>query len=277
MCERDSNDDILRGNELSRRQFGALGLGATLAAMLPAAASAADVTESEVEIKTPDGLCDAHFVHPAKPTAAVLVWPDIFGLRPAFRAMGKRLAESGYAVLTVNPFYRSTKGQPASRDDAFSYARTLNATTHVSDAKAFVAWLDAQKAVDTKRKIGTTGYCMGGAIVFRTAASLPERIGAGCSFHGGRLTTTGEDSPHLLIPKMKAGMLIAIADNDDQKEPESKDILRKAFADAKVAAEIEVYKGANHGWMPPDSQNHNAEAAEKGWARKLSLFEKALA
>jgi carboxymethylenebutenolidase len=277
MCERDSGDDILRGPELSRRRFGALGLGATLAAMLPTIATAADVSESEVEIKTPDGICDAHFVHPAKATAAVLVWPDIWGLRPAFRAMGKRLAEAGYAVLTVNPFYRSIKGQPASREDAFKYAGTLSPTTNVSDAKAFVAWLDAQKAVDTRRKIGTTGYCMGGSIVFRSAASLPERIGAGCSFHGGGLTTSNEDSPHLLIPKMKASMLIAIADNDDQKEPTSKDILRKAFDDAKVSAEIEVYKGANHGWMPPDSQNHNAAAAERGWERKLELFKKALA
>jgi carboxymethylenebutenolidase len=277
MCERDSGDDILRGPELSRRRFGALGLGATLAAMLPTIATAADVSESEVEIKTPDGICDAHFVHPAKATAAVLVWPDIWGLRPAFRAMGKRLAEAGYAVLTVNPFYRSIKGQPASREDAFKYAGTLSPTTNVSDAKAFVAWLDAQKAVDTRRKIGTTGYCMGGSIVFRSAASLPERIGAGCSFHGGGLTTSNDDSPHLLIPKMKASMLIAIADNDDQKEPTSKDILRKAFDDAKVSAEIEVYKGANHGWMPPDSQNHNADAAERGWARKLELFKKALA
>ena len=277
MCERDSNEDILRGNELSRRQFGALGLGATLAAMLPAIAAAADVSESEVEIKTPDGTCDAHFVHPAKATAAVLVWPDIWGLRPAFRAMGKRLAESGYAVLTVNPFYRSIKGQPASRDDAFKFAGTLSPTTHVTDAKAFVAWLDAQKAVDTHRKIGTTGYCMGGPMVMRTAASLPQRIGAGCSFHGGGLTTADADSPHLLIPKMKASMLIAIADNDDQKDPTSKDILRKAFDDAKVPAEIEVYKGSNHGWMPPDSQNHNAAGAERGWERKLALFKKALA
>jgi carboxymethylenebutenolidase len=277
MCERDSNDDILRGNDLSRRQFGALGFGATLAAMLPAVAAAAEVTESEVAIKTPDGTCDAHFVHPAKPTAAVLVWPDIYGLRPSFRAMGKRLAEAGYAVLTVNPFYRSNKGAPPTREDAFKYAASLNATTHVSDAKAFVAWLDAQKSVDTSRKIGTTGYCMGGAMVMRTAASLPERIGAGCSFHGGRLTTSDADSPHLLIPKMKASMLIAIADNDDQKEPASKDILRKAFDDAKVPAEIEVYKGSNHGWMPPDSQNHNAAGAERGWERKLALFKTALA
>jgi carboxymethylenebutenolidase len=277
MCEHDSSDDILRSNELSRRQFGALSFGVTLAAMLPAVAGAAEVSEHEVEIKTPDGTCDAHFVHPAKATAAVLVWPDIWGLRPAFRAMGKRLAESGYAVLTVNPFYRSIKGQPASRDDAFKFAGTLSPTTNVADAKAFVTWLDAHKAVDTRRKIGTTGYCMGGSIVFRTAASLPDRIGAGCSFHGGGLTTSKDDSPHLLIPKMKASMLVAIADNDDQKEPNSKDILRKAFDDAKVPAEIEVYKGANHGWMPPDSQNHNAAAAERGWERKLALFKKALA
>ena len=217
MCEQDSNDDILRGNQLSRRQFGAIGFGASLAAMLPAVAAAVEVSESEVEIKTPDGTCDAHFVHPVGATAAVLVWPDIWGLRPSFRAMGKRLAEAGYAVLTVNPFYRSVKGAPASRDDAFSYAKALNATTHVSDAKVFVAWLDAQKAVDTKRKIGTTGYCMGGPIVMRTAGTLPERIGAGCSFHGGGLTTANPDSPHLMIPKMKSRMLIAIADNDDKK------------------------------------------------------------
>src|SRR5688500_8231200 len=277
MCERDSNDDILRGNEFSRRQFGALGFGASLAAMLPTVAAAAEVSESEVEIKTPDGTCDAHFVHPAKATAAVLVWPDIWGLRPAFRAMGKRLAESGYAVLTVNPFYRSIKGQPASREDAFKFAGTLSPTTNVSDAKAFVAWLDAQKAVDTRRKIGTTGYCMGGSIVMRTAATLPERVGAGCSFHGGGLTASDANSPHLLIPKLKARMLIAIADHDDQKEPTSKAILRRAFDAAKVPAEIEPYQGANHGWMPPDSQNHNAEAAEKGWTRKLALFKKALA
>jgi carboxymethylenebutenolidase len=277
MCERDSDDDILRGNEISRRRFGALGLGATLATMLPAVASAAEVSESEVEIKTPDGTCDAHFVHPAKATAAVLVWPDIFGLRPAFRAMGKRLAESGYAVLTVNPFYRSIKGTPANREDAFSYAKTLSPVTHVTDAQVFVAWLDAQKAVDRHRKVGTTGYCMGGPIVFRTAAALPKRIGAACTFHGGGLTTANEDSPHLLIPNMKARMLIAIADNDDQKDPTSKEILRKAFDDAKLIAEIEVYQGANHGWMPPDSQNHNAEAAERGWERKLALFKKALA
>jgi carboxymethylenebutenolidase len=277
MCEFDSGDDILRGSELSRRQFGAMGVGATFAAMLPRIAGAVDVSQSEVEIKTPDGTCDAHFVHPAGATAAVLVWPDIFGLRPAFRTMGTRLAESGYAVLTVNPFYRTMKGTPAARADAFAAAGTLNATTHVTDARAFVAWLDAQKAVDTKRKIGTTGYCMGGPIVMRTAATIPSRIGAGCSFHGGGLNTNDANSPHLLIPQMKASMLIAIADNDDQSNPTSKDILRKAFDDAKVPAEIEVYKGANHGWCAIDGQAYNKEQAERAWARKLELFKKALA
>lgn len=277
MCEFDSSDDIVRGNELSRRQFGTLGLVAGLAAMLPRAADAAEVSESEVQIKTPDGTCDAHFVHPAGASAAVLVWPDVFGLRPAFRTMGKRLAESGYAVLTVNPFYRQYKGEPASRDAAFASMRTLTPATHVTDAKAFVAWLDAQKAVDTRRKIGTTGYCMGGPIVMRTAAALPNRIGAGASFHGGGLNTTAPDSPHLLIPQMKASFLIAIADNDDKSNPTSKDILRKAFDDAKVPAEIEVYAGAQHGWCSIDSQVYNKDQAEKAWARKLELFKKALA
>jgi carboxymethylenebutenolidase len=278
MCEFDSGDDIVRGNELSRRQFGAFGIGAGLAALLPSVVGAAEVSEGEVSIKTPDGTCDAHFVHPASgATAAVLVWPDIFGLRPAFRTMGKRLAESGYAVLTVNPFYRTFKGAPPSRDEAFATARTLNATTNVSDAKAFVAWLDAQKQVDTRRKIGTTGYCMGGPIVMRTAAAIPDRIGAGCSFHGGGLNTNDASSPHLLIPQMKASMLIAIADNDDASNPTSKDILRKAFDDAKVPAEIEVYKGANHGWCAIDSQAYHKEQAERAWERKLALFAKALA
>ncbi len=277
MCEFDSGDDILRGNELSRRQFGAMGVGAAFMAALPRIAGAVDVSESEVEIKTPDGTCDAHFVHPAGAAAAVLVWPDIFGLRPAFRTMGRRLAESGYAVLTVNPFYRSLKGAPADRAAAFALAPSLTPATHATDAKAFVAWLDGQKAVDTRRKVGTTGYCMGGPIVMRTAATIPDRIGAGCSFHGGGLNTNDASSPHLLIPRMKASMLIAIADNDDQSNPTSKDILRKAFDDAKVPAEIEVYKGANHGWCAIDSQAYHKEQAERAWGRMLELFRKTLA
>jgi carboxymethylenebutenolidase len=288
MCDHDDFDNMQKQQELSRRQFGALGFGAGVMAMLPAVANAAEVKESEVSIKTPDGTCDAHFVHPvAGATAAVLVWPDIFGLRDSFRQMGKRMAESGYAVLTVNPFYRlqkaptSAKGasfqDPATREALMKQAGSLNATTHVADAKAFVAWLDAQPAVDRKRKIGTTGYCMGGPIVMRTAAAVPERIGAGASFHGGGLNTATPDSPHLLIPQMKARFLIAIAANDDASNPESKNVLRKAFDDAKVPAEIEVYTGAQHGWCPPDSQVYNQVQAEKAWGRLLELFKASLA
>jgi carboxymethylenebutenolidase len=233
-------------------------------------------------IKTPDGNCDAHFVHPRSgASAAVLVWPDVFGLRDGFRTMGRRLAESGYAVLTVNPFYRVKKA-PTSTGTAFTpdlqgMMGALNETTHVTDAKAFVAWLDAQSQVDKRRKIGTTGYCMGGPIVMRTVGNIPDRVGAGATFHGGGLNTTAANSPHLLIPKMKASMLICIADNDDQRDPTSKEILRKAFDDAKVPAEIEVYKGAQHGWCAIDTQAYNKEQAEKAWARQLELFKRALA
>jgi carboxymethylenebutenolidase len=286
MCDHDAMDAMQEAG-MSRRQFGALGVGAGVIAMLPRAADAAEVSESEVTIKTPDGNCDAHFVHPRSgASAAVLVWPDIFGLRDPFRVMGRRLADSGYAVLTVNPFYRVQKAptappnpnfqDPATRDALFKLAGTLNATTHVADANTFINWLDAQPQVEKRRKIGTEGYCMGGPIVMRTAASRPDRIGAGASFHGGGLNTNNPDSPHLGIPKMKASMLIAIAENDDKSNPTSKDILRKAFDDAKVPAEIEVY-AAQHGWCAIDSAVYNKEQAEKAWARKIALYKKALA
>jgi carboxymethylenebutenolidase len=288
MCDHDSMDDMLEAGRLTRRQFSTIGLGAGFLAVLPPVANAAEVMEMDVTIKTPDGNCDAHFVHPASGAhAAVLVWPDIFGLRPAFRTMGKRLAESGYAVLTVNPFYRIQKAptspaganlqDPASRDKLFAQMNSLTPQVQETDAKAFVAWLDAQKVVDKKKKIGTSGYCMGGPIVMRTAATVPGRIGAGASFHGANLNTDKPDSPHLLIPKMKASLLIAIAENDDQSNPTSKDILRKAFADAKVPAQVEVYAGSRHGWCAIDSQVYNKELAEKAWAAQLALFSKTLA
>ena len=287
MCDHDSMDDIVQA-EVSRRQFSKVGLGVGFLAALPTVANAAEITESEVTIKTPDGSCDAHFAHPkAGASAAVLVWPDIFGLRPAFREMGRRLAESGYAVLTVNPFYRVQKAptapvgasfsDPAMREKLMGQMNSLNPTTHTTDAKAFIAWLDAQKAVDTKRGIGSTGYCMGGQIVFRTAAAVPERVRAGGSFHGGGLTTKTPESPHLLIPKTKASFLVAIADNDDKQDPTSKDILRKAFDDAKVPGEVEVYTGAQHGWCALDSQVYQPELATKAWWRMLATFGKALA
>ena len=212
----------------------------------------------------------------------MLVWPDIFGLRPAFREMGKRLAEEGYSVLVVNPFYRQMKAPTAPQGAAtpipqlVPMMQALTPTTHVTDAKAFVAWLDARPEVDKNKKIGTTGYCMGGPIVMRTAAAIPNRIGAGGSFHGGGLTTMNPDSPHLLIPQMKAQFLIAVAENDDMRDPTSKTILKDAFAAAKLNAEIEVYPAA-HGWCPPDTTVYDKDQSEKAWGRMLAMFKTALA
>ncbi len=292
MCDQDTveeNKDYLgKTGQLTRRQFNTLGASAALMMMLPAVANAQDVTESDVTVTTPDGVADCYFVHPSSGKhPAVIVWPDILGLRPAFRAMGKRLAQSGYSVLVVNPFYRSAKSpvvgegaqfsDPAIRSLVLPMAQQLNATTHVSDARAFVTFLDAQASVDTARGIGTTGYCMGGPIIMRTAASVPERIRAAASFHGGGLVTTNPDSPHLGIPQMKAALLIAVAANDDEREPDTKNILRDAFAAAGVQAEIEVYEGAMHGWCPPDSAVYHEAQAERAWSRLLVLFESALA
>jgi carboxymethylenebutenolidase len=290
MCDNDALDDMveygLRAAELSRRELGTVAIGASIALMLPRGAHAADVTESEVEIKTPDGNADAYFVHPKDKAPGVLIWPDIFGLRPAFRQMGKRLAESGYAVLVINPFYRTKKAptapekpnfaDPATRASLMQLAGTLSPATALTDATAFVSWLDTQPAVDTKRKIGTAGYCLGGPFTMRTAATFPDRVGAGASFHGGNLVTDKPESPHLLVPKMKAQYLFAIAQNDDQRQPEAKEELRKAFEQAKLKAEIEVYP-AQHGWCPPDSQVHDQAQAEKAWGRMLELFKSALA
>jgi carboxymethylenebutenolidase len=284
MCD----ETTVRDNEqagLSRRDFAVS--GAALAMLLPSPANAVTVTESDVNVKTPDGVADCYFVHPSSGSApAVLIWPDILGLRPAFRAMGKRLAESGYAVLVVNPFYRNAKAPILKEGESFSdpavrakltpMARVFTADTQTRDANAFVSWLDGQKAVNTRRKMATTGYCMGGPFVMRTAAAFPNRVGAACTFHGGGLATDKPDSPHLLIPKMKASFLIAIAENDDKNDPKAKDTLRASFAAAKLPAEIEVY-GANHGWCPPDMEAYNKEPAEKAWSRQLALFAKALA
>lgn len=280
MCDQDHFDEDVK--KYSRRDLGVMVSAGIGVALLPRSAYAVEVTENEVEIKTPDGVCDAYFVTPNTGShAAVLVWPDIFGLRPAFRQMGKRLAESGYSVLVVNPFYRSKKA-PVAQDasstpiqDVFPLARTLNEKTHTDDAKSFVAWLDAQPQTDTKKKVGTIGYCMGGPMVMRTAAAVPERIGAGGIFHGGGLVTQKSDSPHLLVSKMKSQFLICIAENDDQREPETKNVLKDTFALAKLPAEIEVYK-AGHGWCPPDTKVYNQELSEKAWERLLVLFKNAL-
>jgi carboxymethylenebutenolidase len=287
MCDQDHFDHDLEEYEaqglVTRRQFGVL-VGAGVALMLPKVVNAVAVTDAEVTVKTPDGTCDAYFVHPTSGTAAgVLLWPDIFGLRPAMRNMGKRLAENGYSVLVVNPFYRAQKAPTAEKGAAteikalMPLAGALNETTHMADAKAFIAWLDQQPSVAKNRKIGTQGYCMGGPIAFRTAAAS-DRVGAVASFHGGGLVTPrqGEQAPYQQAIKTKAQYLVAIAENDDARAPKEKDIMKEAFSAAKVPAEIEVYKGA-HGWCPPDSQVYSEPEAERAWARLLALYGKALA
>ena len=256
--------------------------------LLPRAADAQAVTEQDVEVTTPDGVADCFFVHPASGThPGVVIWPDILGLRPAFRQMGRRLAESGYSVLVVNPFYRSARApvvpegasfqDESTRNTVIPFARALNAETHVTDARTFVDFLDAQAAVDPDRKMGTTGYCMGGPITMRTAWARADRVGAGASFHGGGLVTDQPNSPHLLVPEMDAHYLFAIADNDDMEDPEAKNVLRETFEAAGLSAEIEVYEGALHGWCPPDSAVYNEAQAERAWSRLLVLFETALA
>jgi carboxymethylenebutenolidase len=291
MCDELTNrdaDEYLRRKGLTRRDFNKLNSAAALAMLLPRAANALDVVEQEVMVETPDGVADCYFVHPAEGQhAGVIVWPDIVGIRPAFRAMGKRLAESGYSVLVVNPYYRTAKGQvvpdgktfrdPGVRDLLMPHARSLSQETCVTDGRALVRFLDSQPSVDTNRKIGTTGYCMTGSYTMRLAAAIPDRIGAGGSFHGGGLATDKEDSPHLLAPKMKAGFLIAIAENDDERRPEEKVRLREAFEAAGVEAEIEVYESTLHGWCPPDSAVYNEAQAERAWKRLLALFERELA
>jgi carboxymethylenebutenolidase len=259
-------------------------LGAGIAMMLPQVANAATVVESEVNVTTPDGTADCYFVHPATGTApGVLIWPDIFGLRPAFRQMGKRLAESGYSVLVVNPFYRAMKAPTAPKgaatpiQEVMSLAQGLNETTHMTDAKAFIGWLDTQASVAKNRKMGTQGYCMGGPMAFRTSAAMPDRVGAVASFHGAPLVTAAPNSPHLQAAKSHAQFLVAIAANDDGRSPNDKTTMKETFEKAGRPAEIEVYAGAAHGWCPPDSGVYNEPQAEKAWSRLLVLYGKALA
>jgi carboxymethylenebutenolidase len=284
----------MANDELTRRDFVTMTVAAGLAAAAGSDVGAQQVTERNVEIKTPDGTCDAAFIHPATGAhPAVIIWPDAFGLRPSMRDMAKRLAAAGYSVLVPNPFYRVAKSpvfEDASKVD-FQKERpkitplmgSIQADGTVErDAPAFVAWLDMQKEVDRSKKIGTQGYCMGGGLVVRTAAAVPDRIGAGASFHGGGLVTDRPNSPHLLAPKIKGRMYFGIAANDDMQQPDAKTKLREAFDAAKVPAEIEVYSMAQHGWCVPDMPAgangpiYNKVDAERAWAKLAALYKAAL-
>ncbi len=274
--------------DLGRRDFVALSVAAGLAATAASAEAAGlEVVETNVEIKTPDGTCDAAFIHPKTGShAGVLLWPDAFGLRPWTREMGKRLAAEGYSVLVPNPFYRVSK---APFTDDMAKLRPLMASVNADgaaekDAVAYIAFLDAQKEVNKSKKIGTQGYCMGGPLIMKTAATVPNRVGAAASFHGGGLVTANPNSPHLLAPKIKAQMYIGIATSDDMTQPDAKDKLKEAFAAAKVSAVVEVYPGTQHGWCMKDMPKqpngmpiYNQADAERAWGKLLALYKAALA
>ena len=283
-------------SDLSRRDFVALSVATGLAAAAHSAGATLPIAESEIAIETAEGSCDAAFIHPASGAhPGVLIWPDAFGLRPAMREIGRRLAGEGFAVLVPNPFYRVAKApvyesaanvdfaDPATRAKLGPLMASVNAPGNAEkDAVLYVAFLDAQPQVDRSRKIGSQGYCMGGALVMRTAAALPDRIGAAASFHGGGLVTDKADSPHLLAPRIRARMYIGVAANDDQRQPEAKDKLRAAFAAGDVPVEIEVYP-ARHGWCVPDMPTeagapiYSAPDAERAWGKLLALYRSALA
>ena len=284
MCDDDIHQGLTHDPDVSRRTFG---MSAAAAAVLVAASAKADeagVIEHDVDVKTPDGVADSVLLTPPGQGKwpAVLIWTDILGLRPVFRQMGRRLAAQGYVVLVPNPFYRVRHApivdaafdftKPEDRAKVMPLAAALTAEGTERDAKAFLAFLDAQPQTNTAVKAGVQGYCMGGPLTFRTAAAVPARIGAAATFHGGNLVTAKPDSPHLLIPKMQAHLYCAVADNDDKRDPTVKDTLKAAFEQAHVPARIEVYEGANHGWCVKGSAVYNEAAAERAWAELTALY-----
>jgi carboxymethylenebutenolidase len=295
MKDKQDQKQAEASSDVSRRDFIAMAAAAGIVAATDSASAAMPVTETDVTIKTPDGSCDAAFIHPtAGSHPAVIVWADAFGLRPAMRDIGKRIAAEGYSVLVPNPFYRVKPGPAVDDIASFNFQTdmpkimplmaSINAPGACEkDATAFVAWLDQQKQVNTAKKIGTQGYCMGGPLVIKTCATIPARVGAGGSFHGGGIVTDKPDSPHLLAAKIKARMYFGIASNDDMRQPDAKDKLRETFTAAHVPAEIEVYSGALHGWCVPDMplQNgqpiYNKPDAERAWVKLVALYKASLA
>jgi len=245
------------------------------------------VKERAVDIKTPDGSCDAVLVSPAKgKSPAVILYPDALGLRPVQVAMAKRLAAQGYAVLVINPFYRARRAPvfPPSFDyanpaDRAELAKLREAHTHdalTRDAHALVAFLDAQPEVNSQKKIGAVGFCMGGSMTIRAAAAEPSRVGACASFHGGQLVTDDPNSPHKLISKTQASYHIAVAADDDVKQPDAKTVLADTLKAAKRPNTLEVYPGTHHGWMVPDSKIYDQAQAERGWVAMTKLYKRAL-
>ncbi len=287
MCDDDIHPGLVEDSRLSRRGFGLLTVATAGMAAAPALAQS-NVVEKDVAVKTPDGTSDSVLFHPVGTGTwpAVLIWPDIMGLRPAFRDMGRRLAGEGYVVLVVNPFYRSAKapvigdkfdfGNPEQRARLMGYRGAMSDDGVDRDAVAYLAFLDAQAQTSKTRKAGVQGYCMGGPLSFRTAAAVPGRIAAVGSFHGGGLVTKNPNSPHLLIPKTNAAYLIAKARNDDAKEPTVKDDLKAAFAAAGRTATVEVYP-ADHGWCVKGSAVYNEAQAERAWAALSAMYKTQLA
>lgn len=288
MCDDLIHQGLTHDPTISRRTFG-LGAAASIALHSTITSAQDRVVQKDVNVTMANGVSDSALFYPegTGPWPAVLVWTDILGLRPVFREMGQRLAAEGYVVLVPNPFYRSAKApvvdgsfdfsKPEDRAKVMPMAAALTAEAGISDAKAYTAFLDAQPQTDRKKKMGVQGYCMGGPLTFRTAATAADRIGAAATFHGGGLVTDKPDSPHLLIPKMKAEVLCAVADNDDKRDPAAKDKLKEAFAAAHLKATIEVYEGCNHGWTVRGSQVYNEAGAERAWAQLLALYKRNLA
>jgi carboxymethylenebutenolidase len=288
MCDDLIHQGLIHDPTVSRRAFG-LGAAATIVLSSSVAAAQVKVVQKDVDVPMASGVADSALFYPEGRGSwpAVLVWTYILGLRPVFREMGRRLAAEGYVVLVPNPFYRNAKApvvdgsfdfsKPEDRAKVMPMAAALTADANISDAKSYVAFLDAQPQTDRKKKMGVRGYCMGGPLTFRTAAAASERVGAAATFHGGGLVTDKPDSPHLLIPKMKAEVVCAVADNDDKRDPAAKDKLKEAFAAAHLKAKVDVYEGCNHGWTVRGSQVYNEVGAERAWAELIALYKRNLA
>ena len=288
MCDDFIHQGLTHDPTVSRRAFVVSTAATAVVLSTSSAAAQPKVVERDVNVPMASGVSDSALFYPEGNGTwpAVLVWTDILGLRPVFREMGRRLAAQGYIVLVPNPFFRNAKApvvdgsfdfsKPEDRAKVMPLAAALTADANISDAKAYTTFLDQQPQTNKNKKMGVQGYCMGGPLTFRTAATRPDRIGAAATFHGGGLVTDKPDSPHLLIPKMKAEMLCCVADNDDKRDPGAKDTLKQAFAAAHLTATVEVFEGCNHGWTVSGSQVYNEAGAERAWSELTAMYKRNL-